>query len=161
MTRKIVILFGSKSDTDFAEPIRRVLKEFGVDFDQRIASAHKTPEEVLEILKGYEKKGGEVVYITIAGRSNALSGMVDANTKYPVIACPPRPEKFWSVDIYSSLRMPSGVAPLVVLEPEAAALAAVKILSLGDKELSKKIAAYQGRIKEKVKADDQVLSPRK
>lgn len=161
MSHKVVILFGSKSDIEFAEPIRRLLKDFKIDLDQRIASAHKTPENVLEILKGYEKKGGEVVYITIVGRSNALSGMVDMNTKYPVIACPPRPEKSWSVDIYSSLRMPSGVAPLVILEPEAAALAAAKILALRDKELSKKIASYQNRVKEKVKSDDLALCPDK
>ena len=153
-------MFGSKADVDFAEPLRRTLKAFGIDFDQRIASAHKTPEKVLEMLRVYEKGKDEVVYITIAGKSNALSGMVDANTKYPVIACPPYSEKFAGVDIYSSLRVPRGVAPLVVLEPEAAALAAAKILSLGDEGLSKKIARYQRRMKEKVEADDRALKRR-
>lgn len=156
MSRKVVILFGSKADVDFAEPLRRTLKEFGIGFDQRIASAHKTPEKVLKILGEYEKGKDELVYITIAGRSNALSGLVDANTKYPVIACPSRSE-FAHIDIYSSLRMPSGVAPLVILEPEAAALAAAKILALGDEELSKKIAEYRSHIKEKVETDDRTL----
>jgi 5-(carboxyamino)imidazole ribonucleotide mutase len=161
MSRKVVIIFGSKADVDFAEPLKRTLKEFGIDFDQRIASAHKTPEKVLKILEEYEKSGAELVYITIAGRSNALSGLVDANTKYPVIACPPYSEKFAGVDIYSSLRMPSGVAPLVVIEPEAAALAAAKIFALKDEEISKKIAAYRRRIKEKLEADDQALRRQK
>lgn len=160
MSKKVIILFGSKADIDFAEPLRRALKEFGIDFDQRIASAHKTPEKVFEILRGYEKAKDEIVYITIAGRSNALSGLVDANTKFPVIACPPYSEKFAGVDIYSSLCMPSGVAPLVVLEPEAAALAAAKILALSDKGLSKKIVEYQRRKKEKVEVDDRALKRR-
>jgi len=67
----------------------QLLKRFEIEFEQRIVSAHKTPKELLKILKDYEKKRGKLVYITIAGRSNALSGVVDANTKYPVIACPP------------------------------------------------------------------------
>lgn len=161
MSRKVVILFGSKVDVDFAEPLRRTLKEFGVEFEQHIASAHKTTEKVLGILKEYEKSKDELVYITIAGRSNALSGLVDANTKYPVIACPPYSEKFAGVDIYSSLRMPSGVAPLVILEPEAAALAAAKILALGDEGLWKKIAKYQRKMKEKVESSDQTIKQRK
>lgn len=161
MSRKVVILFGSKADLDFAEPMKQLLKKFEINFEQRIASAHKTPRELLGILKDYEKSGDELVYVTIAGRSNALSGMVDANTRYPVIACPPRPEKSWSVDIYSSLRMPSGVAPLVILNPESAALAAVKILGLGDRRLAKKIADYQSTMKKKIKVSDQSLRRRK
>lgn len=160
MQGKVVILFGSKADIGFAEPLRRALKGFRIDFDQRIASAHKTPEKVLGILRGYEKGKDEIVYITIAGRSNALSGLVDANTKYPVITCPPYSEEFAGVDIYSSLRMPSGVAPLVILEPGAAALAAAKILALSDEGLSKKIAEYQRGMKEKVEADDRALKRR-
>jgi 5-(carboxyamino)imidazole ribonucleotide mutase len=161
MSRKVVIIFGSKADVDFAEPLRRALKEFGIDFDQRIASAHKTPEKVLKVLKEYEKGRDELVYVTIAGRSNALSGLVDANTKYPVIACPPSSGEFVGVDIYSSLRMPSGVAPLVILEPEAAALAAAKILALTDEEISNKVMAYQRRTKERVEADDLALTRKK
>jgi len=60
----------------------------------------------------------------VAGRSNALSGFLDAQVTAPVIACPPASEAFGGMDILSSLRMPRGVAPLVVLEPENAALAA-------------------------------------
>jgi 5-(carboxyamino)imidazole ribonucleotide mutase len=153
---KVIIIFGSRADADFAEPLRRTLKELGVPFEQRVASAHKAPEKVLGILKEYES-GDELVYITIAGRSNALSGLVDANTKYPVIACPPYSEKFGGANIYSSLLMPSGVAPLVVLEPEAAALAAAKILALTDGKISKKISAYQMRMKEKLEEDDRTL----
>ena len=58
-----------------------------MDYEFRVASAHKTPQKVLEILKEFEAE--KVVYVTVAGRSNALSAFVDANTSKPVIACPP------------------------------------------------------------------------
>ena len=82
-------------------------------------------------------------YITVAGRSNALSGMVDANVTAPVIACPPYSDEYGGADLYSSLRMPSGVAPAVVLEPASAALLAAKILAVADAALRKRIAAAQ------------------
>ena len=85
------------------------------------------------------------MYITVAGRSNALSGMVDANVTAPVIACPPYSDRFGGADLYSSLRMPSGVAPAVVLEPDGAALLAAKILALGDPALREQVAAAQQR----------------
>lgn len=137
---------GSKSDMKFAEKIGEKLKFFGVNFEYEVASAHKTPEKVLKIVK----RGDVDLFITIAGRSNALSGMVDANTTKPVIACPPYSDKFAGMDILSSLRMPSGVAPLVVLEPENAALAALKILALKDDDLKKKIEEYQDMKKKEV-----------
>ena len=83
------------------------------------------------------------VYITVAGRSNALSGMVDANVAAPVIACPPYSEAFGGADLFSSLRMPSGVAPAVVLDPAGAAQLAAKILAVGDPKLRARIVAAQ------------------
>ena len=151
---EVVILMGSKSDFEFAEKIGKVLNEFGVNFVYRVASAHKTPKKVLDILEEYE----DAVYITIAGRSNALSGFVDANTACPVIACPPYSDKFAGMDVLSSLRMPSGVAPLVILEPKNAAIAAVKILSMRDGNLKGKILEYQRKIKSEVEKADRELS---
>jgi len=145
---------GSKRDLSFATPIGNVLEKFGIDYEYRIASAHKTPRDLLKILEEYEKSGNNIVYITVAGRSNALSGLVDVNTKHPVIACPPYSEKFGGADIYSSLRTPSGVAPLVVLNPENAALAAAKILGLENPELSEKIDKFQLEKKLEVKTAD-------
>ncbi len=147
----VVILMGSKSDFSFAEKIGKVLESFGVKFCYRVASAHKTPERVLEIVKEYD----DSIFITVAGRSNALSGMVDANTCCPVIACPPYCEKFAGLDILSSLRMPSGIAPLVVLEPENAAVAAIKILAMKRTELKGKIADYQRKKRREI--EDSIL----
>jgi len=146
----VVILMGSKSDLSFAEKIGKVLGSFGIEFCYRIASAHKTPEKVLKIVREYSSS----IFITVASRSNALSGMVDANTCSPVIACPPYSEKFSGFDVLSSLRMPSGVAPLVILEPENAAIAAIKILAMKKAELKDKIADYQREKRREIEEAD-------
>ena len=155
MKGKAVIIMGSERDLEFCREIAKHLKTLGVDFEFRVASAHKTPGKVLEILKEFE--GEKVVYVTVAGRSNALSAFVDANTSKPVIACPPYSEKFGGADIYSSLRVPSGVGSVVTVEPEGAAIAAAKILAVGDEKLEKYVRDYQlGKKKEIEKADETV-----
>ncbi len=155
MKAKAVILMGSEKDLDFSHEIVKTLKTLGVDYELRIASAHKTPLKVLEALKEFENQ--PVVYITVAGRSNALSAFVDANTSKPVIACPPYSEKYSGADIYSSLRVPSGIGSLVTIEPEGAAIAAAKILALQDKDLEKTILDYQaGKRAEIEKANEAV-----
>jgi 5-(carboxyamino)imidazole ribonucleotide mutase len=153
MKGKAVIIMGSERDFEFCREIAKHLKTLGVDFEFRVASAHKTPGKVLEILKEFE--GEKVVYVTVAGRSNALSAFVDANTSKPVIACPPYSEKFGGADIYSSLRVPSGIGSVVTVEPEGAAIAAAKILAVGDEKLEKYVKDYQlGKKKEIEKADE-------
>jgi len=155
MKRKVVVLMGSERDLEFCHEIAKHLKTFGLDYVFRVASAHKTPEKVLEILGEFEND--RVVYITVAGRSNALSAFVDANTVKPVIACPPYSEKFSGVDIYSSLRVPSGVGLVVTIEPEGAAIAATKIFGVEDQELAKRVREYQLVKKGEIeKADESV-----
>jgi 5-(carboxyamino)imidazole ribonucleotide mutase len=159
MKGKVVVLMGSERDLEFCREITKYVKAFGLDYELRVASAHKTPEKVLEILKECEKE--RVVYITVAGRSNALSTFVDANTTKPVIACPPYSEKFGGADIYSSLRVPSGVGSVVTIEPEGAAIAAAKIFALEDQELAKRVKEYQLAKKREIeKADDSVKRPK-
>jgi 5-(carboxyamino)imidazole ribonucleotide mutase len=155
MGNKVVILMGSERDFEFCREITEHLKVLGLSYEFHVASAHKTPEKVLAILKEYEKE--KVVYITVAGRSNALSAFVDANTTKPVIACPPYSEKFGGADIYSSLRVPSGIGCVVTIEPEGAAIAAAKIFAMEDKELAKRVRAYQLAKKGEIeKADESV-----
>ena len=153
---KILIIMGSPKDLDFAKQIEKIAKKFGVQCKLRVASAHKTPEKVIKIIE--ENKEKEIVYVTIAGRSNALSGFVDANTTGPVIAAPPYSDRYGGVDIFSSLRMPSGVAPMVVLGAEQAALAAMKVLALGNKNLQKKIFKYQETYKQKIEKEDKKIN---
>ena len=138
-----IVIMGSPSDSAFTEQITKALEGFGIPSEVRIASAHKTPRRLLEMLASYEADPQPKVYITIAGRSNALSGMVDAQVASPVIACPPYSEKFGGADVFSSLRTPSGVAPALVLEPKNAALLAAKILSVADSMLRERVLAAQ------------------
>lgn len=150
----VIIFLGSKSDLEIGYSIEKYLDKLAVLYKLHIASAHKTPEHLLKLLKYYESLGKPIVYICIAGRSNALGGFVDAQVIHPVINCPPYSEKYAGLDVLSSLRMPSGVAVTTVLEPEQAALAAAKILGLGDKKILQNISNYHKDIKEKVIKDD-------
>jgi len=155
MKGKVVMLMGSAKDLDFCREIAKYLKTLGVDYEFRVASAHKTPGKALEILKEFEKE--KVVYLTVAGRSNALSAFVDSNTLKPVIACPPYSEKFGGADIFSSLRVPSGIGSLVTIEPEGAAIAAAKIFAVEDKELERRVREYQAAKKREIeKADESI-----
>ncbi len=151
---KAVIIMGSKSDLDYGKRIAEKVRYFGIDVVIRIASAHKTPVKVLEILKEYEDE--DVVFITVAGRSNALSGFVDANTSKPVLASPP-PSENWFIDIFSSIRMPSGVSPMLVMGAENVALAVAKIFSIKSEEVRRRVEEYQRVMKEKIERDDEVV----
>ncbi len=155
MLGKALIIMGSERDLDFSRDIAKYLKILGVPYSFCVASAHKTPEKVLQILR--ETQNEKIVYITVAGRSNALSAFADANTSKPVIACPPYSEKFGGADIYSSLRVPSGIGSVVTVEPEGAAIVAAKILGLEDRELEIKVKNYQeGKRKDIEKANESV-----
>ncbi len=154
MQSRVIVILGSESDTQFAAPIKQLLDKFGIRNEFRVASAHKDSERLIKIVEEYEKLDEGIVYITIAGMSNALSGFVDFKTQHPVIACPNLEDKFGLVDVYSSLRMPRGIAPLITLNPESAALAAAKILRERHKELAEKIRRFQEEISAKNKQAD-------
>ena len=157
-TALVIILMGSKSDLEHCQKIAETCQKFGIETMMRIASAHKTAARLLDILAAYEADPRPKVYITVAGRSNALSGMADASVGAPVIACPPSSSSFGGADLYSSLRMPSGVAPLVILEPENAALAAAKIFGLAHPEILAKVKGYQEEHRQRLYAADKGLN---
>lgn len=117
----VVIIMGSRSDMEHANKVASALAVLGVKSELRVGSAHKSPEHVIALVREYEARDEPKVYLTIAGRSNALSGLVDAMVSSPVIACPVYSDHFGGADIFSSLRMPSGVAPALVLDPGSAA----------------------------------------
>ena len=157
MAPVVVILMGSRSDSEHCQAIADGLAKLGVDAEMRVGSAHKTPEHVMKLLHVYEADPRPKVYITVAGRSNALSGFVDAQVRAPVIACPPPSNSFGGADVYSSLRMPGGVAPAVVLEPSGAALLAAKILALADPQIGQRIASMQHENVEVILKDDEAI----
>lgn len=128
---KAIIIMGSTSDKNHADKITTVLDDFGVGHEVHAASAHKNPERVLEIIRSV-KKEDSVVFVTIAGRSNALSGFVAANCNKPTLGCPPFKDKVdMSINIHSTLQMPSKTPVLTILDPGNCALAVYRILNLG------------------------------
>ena len=128
---KAVLILGSETDSDWAKQITDRLSALGVRWEQHVASAHKTPRKVLEILDANANER-RLVYVTIAGRSNALSGFVAGNSKVPTLACPPFKDKVdMLVNVHSTLQMPSQVPVLTVLDPGNCAEAVKRILDLG------------------------------
>ena len=124
---KTVIIMGSTSDEPHAKKITDKLDEFNIRWEQHAASAHKEPLKVLEILEA-NKGEKDLVYITIAGRSNALSGFVAANSDHPTLGCPPFSDKAdMLVNIHSTLQMPSNTPVMTVIDPGNCALAVKRI----------------------------------
>jgi len=127
---KTVIIMGSTSDEPHAKKITDKLNEYNIEWEQHAASAHKQPLKVLEILEANKTKK-DIVYITIAGRSNALSGFVAANSEFPTIGCPPFSDKSdMLVNIHSTLQMPSLTPVLTVIDPANCALAVKRIFGV-------------------------------
>jgi 5-(carboxyamino)imidazole ribonucleotide mutase/phosphoribosylaminoimidazole-succinocarboxamide synthase len=153
-TPLVIIIMGSKADETHCLKISEAAKSYGLDVALRVGSAHKTPAHVMDVLRCYEGDPRPKVYITVAGRSNALSGFIDGAVTSPVIACPPPSESFGGMDVLSSLRMPSGVAPAVVLDPGNAALLAAKIFAVTDLKVRAKIQEAQKKLADKIVADD-------
>ena len=127
-----VIFMGSPSDVDHCKKIESSLKEFGIPTDLRICSAHKGTEDALQVLQWYEGQGIPVVIIAVAGRSNGLGPVLSGNSAFPVINCPPPSSQWGAQDIWSSLRLPSGLGCTTALNPDGAALATAQILGLSD-----------------------------
>ncbi len=119
---------GSVSDKDHVKKITVQLDLLQLPWEEHVASAHKEPRRVLEIIDSFKGQTG-IVFITVAGRSNALSGFVAANSKFPTLACPPFKDKSdMLVNIHSTLQMPSKTPVLTVLDPGNCALAVKRIL---------------------------------
>jgi len=127
---KAVIIMGSASDEPHAKKITDKLDAYEISWEQHAASAHKQPLKVLEILDA-NKDSKDIIYITIAGRSNALSGFVAANSEFPTLGCPPFSDKSdMLINIHSTLQMPSNTPVLTVIDPGNCALAVKRIFGV-------------------------------
>ena len=137
---------GSSSDMPVAEKAKTIFEEFGVDYDIRVASAHRTPE----VLKKLVEKSNADVFIGIAGLSAALPGTIAAHTIKPVIGVPVSGKVNLDA-ILSIVQMPPGipVGAVGLDRGENAALLAVEILAVSDKKLKKKLENYRKKMREK------------
>lgn len=143
----VPILLGSASDKDHAQKIVDELNVFGIPSEVIVASAHKVPEKVLQIIEKYNKEQ-EVVYVTIAGRSNGLSGVTAGSSYHPVIACPPFKDKSdYLVNIHSTIQMPSDTPVMTVLEPANVVLSIARIFAMSHPELREKVVEHVKKVK--------------
>jgi 5-(carboxyamino)imidazole ribonucleotide mutase len=144
---------GSESDIKIAEKAVNVLKEFGVEFEVRVASAHRTPELVEEIVKNSKAD----VFIAIAGLAAHLPGVIASLTTKPVIAVPVDAKLDGLDALLSSVQMPPGVpvATVGIDRGENAAILALEILALKDENIAKKLSEYRENMKNKVYASDE------
>ena len=144
----ICIIMGSESDLKIAEKAVSILKDFGVEFEVRVASAHRTPDLVEEIVKNSKAK----VFIAIAGLAAHLPGVVASLTTRPVIAVPVESKLDGMDALLSCVQMPPGVptATVGIDRGDNAALLALEILALSDEELNKKLEEFRKKMREKV-----------
>ena len=146
----VIIVMGSASDEEQAKKIVESLKRFEIESVMRVASAHKTVEHLVNIVCHYDQMTREKLYITIAGRSNGLAGVVDGLTSSVTVTCPPYSQTFAGADIFSSLRMPEGISPAVILEPANVAMFAARLFAPHHPQIREKLQAYIEDLKTKV-----------
>lgn len=142
---KVGIIMGSTSDYEVMKDACSILEEFGVDYEKRVVSAHRTPDLMYEYAHTAKERGIKVI-IAGAGGAAHLPGMVAAMTTLPVIGVPVKSRALNGLDsLLSIVQMPGGVPVLTVAINGAknAALSAISILSIEDKELSLKLEEFR------------------
>lgn len=154
MSPDVLIVIGSKSDEEVGKKAASLLKDFGVDHKMVVASAHRTPDHLRELVRNSDAK----VFIAIAGLSAALPGTIAAYTTKPTIGVPVS-GKVNLDSILSITQMPPGipVAAVGLDRGENAALLAVQILSLSDESLAEQLREHRKKLAEWVMEDNKSL----
>lgn len=147
---KIAIIMGSKSDLETVKQAAEVLENFGVSFEVKVLSAHRTPRELVEYVFASENKGIKVI-IAAAGGAAALAGVIAAHTTLPVIGIPIETKSLKGLDsLLSTVQMPPGIPvacmPIGSRGAKNAAIFALEILSLQDKKIKSKLTAYRKKM---------------
>lgn len=156
---KAAIVMGSKSDFPVVKGAVSVLKNFGVETEVRVISAHRTPEEAHEFAKTAKERGVEVI-ICAAGKAAHLGGVIAAYTTLPVIGLPIKTDMMGGLDsLLSIVQMPSGipVATVGVNAAENAGLLALQILGVKYPKIAEKLCEYKQSMREKINNDDIAL----
>lgn len=138
---RVVVLMGSYGDDETAMKIRDACETYGITCELRVTSAHKGPDSTLKVVAEYEGDGRPTIFVAVAGRSNGLGPTVSGNTSFPVINCPPLSADWAAQDIWSSLRLPSGLGCGTVMSAEGAAMHAAQVFALTDHIVWSKLRA--------------------
>ena len=152
--QKIAIVMGSQSDLETMNEAVNLLKEFNADYEVRVLSAHRTPDEVAKFAKDARKDGVKVI-IAGAGGAAALAGVIAAHTTLPVVGVPMETSSLKGLDsLLSTVQMPAGVpvASMAIGKAGAknAAIFALEILGVADSDFEKKLNNYKKELVKKV-----------
>ena len=153
------IVMGSDSDFNVMEDAIKVLQEFGVSYEVKVSSAHRTLERTLNWVKGFEEQGGKVI-IAGAGMAAHLPGVVAGATTLPVIGVPIRSGALEGVDaLYAIVQMPPGipVATVGINGAKNAGLLAIQMLANADASLVEALKTYRRKMAEGVEEKDKAL----
>ena len=156
---KVAVIMGSDSDFPQLKGCIKTLKDYGVDVEVKVMSAHRTPEDAAQFAKNARANGFEVL-IAAAGKAAHLGGVLAAFTTLPVIGIPIKASTLDGLDaLLSIVQMPAGipVATVGVNGGENAGLLALQILGIKYPEIEKQLAEYKVAMKNKINADDKAL----
>ena len=156
--KKVAVIMGSDSDFPIVKNALAELKKYGVEFECRVMSAHRTPEMAAQFAKNAKSDGFGVI-ICAAGMAAHLAGVIAGNTTLPVIGIPIK-STFEGLDaLLATVQMPSGipVATVGVNAAENAGLLALQILGIKYPEISVKLKDYKAKMRQKINADDVAL----
>ncbi len=156
---RIGVIMGSDSDYKIMEDALTVLRQFGLDFEVKISSAHRTLERTLDWVKAFETQGGKLI-IAAAGLAAHLPGVIAGSTILPVIGVPLKSGALEGIDaLYSIVQMPPGipVATVGIGAARNAALLAIQILAVEDEALGNKIKDYRAQMRKDVETKDQAM----
>ncbi|HOQ00364.1 MAG TPA: 5-(carboxyamino)imidazole ribonucleotide mutase [Acetivibrio clariflavus] len=156
---KVAVIMGSDSDFSVLKDCIKLLKQFGVEVEVMVCSAHRTPDKAAEFAKNAESEGFGVI-IAAAGKAAHLPGVLAAYTPLPVIGVPIKSSTMDGLDsLLSIVQMPSGipVATVAIDGAENAALLAVQILSTANDELRTKMKEYKKNLAKKVEDKNAAL----
>ncbi|GAB3283460.1 MULTISPECIES: 5-(carboxyamino)imidazole ribonucleotide mutase [Parahaliea] len=156
----VAIVMGSDSDLPVMEASFAVLRSFGIPFEARITSAHRTPEVTKAFIKDAEARGCQV-FIAAAGMAAHLAGAVSATTVKPVIGVPMNASMDGLDALLSTVQMPAGIPVASVAIGKAgaknAAYLAAQILSVGDESLAEKLREERAANAEAIRQKDEAL----
>lgn len=155
MNKPVSIVMGSQSDLDAVKPAAEVLKEFGIEFEARVLSAHRSPKELEEYVAQASQRGIRI-FIAAAGGAAALAGVIASLTTLPVIGIPMETKNFHGMDsLLSTIQMPAGVPVAAMAIGSAgaknAALFALEIIGLSDQRVAKKLEEHKEQMRQSIK----------